>query len=212
MNGNVGVDVNQTSVEDEAGASPVVPPNLVDDFSVNWNWELAFFENNDNSFSAAIVTIPLLDEDKTQFTEEDYKPIVLHQNRAGVTSNLNNASGDIASNADVAIVAADLGGTGFYFAGKTLVFNPIVHNLITPNGDNTNDYLVIENLQFFPENKVIIVDRYGVEIYASTDYISPSANSADGEDFSFLPPGNYICILKYNNGENTIKQTISVIK
>jgi len=208
----LGIDANQASVESQEGASPVVLPNQVNDFSINWNWELAFFENNNNSFSAANITIPLLDEDKTQFAGDDYKPIVLYQDRVGVTSNLNNARGDIASRDDVLISAAELGGTGFYFAGKTLVFNPIIHNIITPNGDNTNDYLVIDNLRFFPENEIIIVDRYGVEIYTKSNYISPTSDSAEGEDFTFLPPGNYICILKYNSGENTIKQTISVIK
>lgn len=207
----LGVAANNQNVENETGVSAVVLPTQVDDFSINWNWELKLF-TAENTFGAANIQIPLTDEDKTQFAGDDeYKPIVLYQDIAGITSNLDNASGDAASSTDALITAKDLSGVGRYFAGKTSVFNPIVHNIITPNGDNTNDYLVIENLHFFPENEIAIIDRYGIEIYTKSNYVSPDANSAEGEDFTFLPPGNYICILKYNNGENTIKQTIQTI-
>jgi len=187
-------------------------PQNVDDYSKNWNWELALF-SDDNTFNASNITIPLLQEDKTQFNGEDYKPIVLYQNPDGFTSNLDNASG-VASRIDPDITSAEVGGKGFYFAGKIPSTELIIHNIITPNGDNTNDYLVIENLNLFPENEIMVVDRYGVEIFSRSNYVSPDADSAIGEDFTFLPPGNYICILKYSDGdnENTIKQTISVIK
>jgi gliding motility-associated-like protein len=204
----IGIATNNSSI----GTLSELPQN-VNDYSQNWHWALSL-ASDDNTFNAANITIPFLDDDKSQFGSDDYKPLVLYQNSAGVTSNLDNASGDAASNTDPDITSLEMGGKGFYFAGKTLVFNPIVHNIITPNGDNSNDYLVIENLDFFPENEIMIVDRYGVEIYTKSNYVSPDATSAEGEDFTFLPPGNYICILKFitNNVENTIKQTISVIK
>jgi len=203
----IGIDANKTSI----GTLVDLPQN-VDDYSKNWNWELALF-SDDNTFNASNITIPLLQEDKTQFDGEDYKPIVLYQNPDGFTSNLDNASG-VASRIDPDITSAEVGGKGFYFAGKIPSTELIIHNIITPNGDNTNDYLVIENLNLFPENEIMVVDRYGVEIFSRSNYVSPDADSAIGEDFTFLPPGNYICILKYSDGdnENTIKQTISVIK
>ena len=64
----------------------------------------------------------------------------------------------------------------------------------------------------------MLVDRYGVEVYSAENYVSPNSGSGlgEGEDFSFLPPGNYICILKYidnqTQAELTAKQTLSVIK
>ncbi len=188
-------------------------PERVNDYSINWNWELALFTDA-NTFNAATITIPLTEADNSQFGGDDYRPIVLYRNASDVISNLENASGDASSNTDPSITAGKLGGEGFYFAGETSILKLIIHNIITPNGDNINDYLVIDNLELFPENEIMIVDRYGIEIYRTSDYTSPTSDSTDGQDFSFLPPGNYICILRFNNGANTntIKQTISVIK
>lgn len=205
-NPTIGIDANSTGIGTISGL-----PTPVDNYSDKWFWELELF-TTDNTFSAANITIPLLDDDKAQFGEDDYQPLVLYQNADGISSNLGNASGDAASRTDPSITSSDLGGKGFYYAGRTLAIEPIIHNIITPNGDNTNDYLVIDNLQFFPENEVLIIDRYGIEIFKTSNYLSPTSESADGQDFSFLSPGNYICILKFNNGESTIKQTLSVIK
>ena len=43
-------------------------------------------------------------------------------------------------------------------------------NVITPNGDGINDTFVIANLEFFPENELIIYNRTGKTVYQTSNY------------------------------------------
>jgi gliding motility-associated-like protein len=44
------------------------------------------------------------------------------------------------------------------------------YNLFTPNGDGYNDFWHIDNLQWYPENKISIFDRLGGLIYETDSY------------------------------------------
>jgi len=46
----------------------------------------------------------------------------------------------------------------------------IIPNIFTPNGDGSNDYFVIENIEQFPENQLYICNRYGKVVYEKTNY------------------------------------------
>lgn len=70
----------------------------------------------------------------------------------------------------------------------------IVPNVITPNGDGVNDYLVIKGLQYYPNSSLDIFDRWGKEIYSTTNYV----NNWDGGDQS---DGVYFYVLTLNTGE-----------
>ena len=49
--------------------------------------------------------------------------------------------------------------------------NPLVFfNLITPNGDNLNDIWNIKNLHLYPENELMIFDRWGRKVFNRTNY------------------------------------------
>jgi len=95
-----------------------------------------------------------------------------------------------------------------------------IHDLITPfNADNINDHLKIVNVEFTFRNKVILLDRWGVEIKRWNDfrnYDDPVNPNVDSFDFSKLGPGNYICILEYqltaDAPEAKLTQMISVLK
>jgi gliding motility-associated-like protein len=45
-----------------------------------------------------------------------------------------------------------------------------IPNVITANGDGVNDILKFEYLEFYPENHLTIIDRWGVVIYETSDY------------------------------------------
>ncbi len=55
-----------------------------------------------------------------------------------------------------------------YIKGERPPIN--VLNLISPNSDGYNDYLLIENIEAYPENKVSIFDRWGVKLYEASAY------------------------------------------
>ncbi len=63
-------------------------------------------------------------------------------------------------------------------------------NIITPNGDGFNDYLVITNADKYPSNLLQIFNRWGKLIYEMKDY----DNQWDGENFA---DGTYYYIFRY---------------
>lgn len=75
--------------------------------------------------------------------------------------------------------------TKFSVSGSTLV----IPNLYTPNGDGTNDAFEIRGLDLFAENDIVIVNRWGNEVYRTTGY----KNNWTGEG---LNEGTYFYLLR----------------
>ncbi|MCB0400678.1 MAG: gliding motility-associated C-terminal domain-containing protein [Flavobacteriales bacterium] len=67
-------------------------------------------------------------------------------------------------------------------------------NVITPNGDNLNDYLIFENLEYFGSNNLKVYNRWGKLLYEQDNY----ANDWSPKDLS---DGTYFYILTLENGE-----------
>ena len=186
-------------------------PSGVDTLSQRWSWHL---EANEG-FSAAQVTLPILPEDQGMFnTSQNIFPVVLESD--GVSAfNLGALSMTLEGYDAVEGTESSInpGGTfnRVYLLGGELNFTPVIHNIITPNNDNINDYLIIDAINNYADNnEVIILDRWGTEIYRKKNFINfnTTDNLYDGS-FDFLEPGNYICILKY--GDSTLKQVITVL-
>lgn len=80
-------------------------------------------------------------------------------------------------------------------------------NIITPNNDGKNDYFVISNLENYPENTIVIFNRWGKKIFEHIDY----KNDWNGENH---PDGVYYYILKYRgyNGGNFHKGSITIMR
>ncbi len=55
-----------------------------------------------------------------------------------------------------------------YIKGEKPPIN--VLNLVSPNNDGFNDFLLIENIEAYPENTVSIFDRWGVKLYEANAY------------------------------------------
>ncbi len=45
-----------------------------------------------------------------------------------------------------------------------------IPNAFTPNGDGLNDEFRIQGLEFFPENRIVIFNRWGNEVYKASPY------------------------------------------
>lgn len=86
------------------------------------------------------------------------------------------------------------------------VFN--IPNLITPNGDGYNDKWIIENIEFFPENSILIVNRNGQVVFDMTGY----DNSWDGTyNGKTLPDGTYYYVLEIDGNDNPVKGAVNII-
>ncbi|WP_157887012.1 gliding motility-associated C-terminal domain-containing protein [Hymenobacter sp. PAMC 26628] len=93
-------------------------------------------------------------------------------------------------------------------SNETLVSfaNPLAfYNIITPNGDNRNDRLVIDNVALYPGNSLVIFNRWGREVYATTNYQNTWGDAPD------VAPGKYYYLFKLADG-STIKGWVEVVK
>ena len=78
------------------------------------------------------------------------------------------------------------------FAGDTRAYN-----IITPNHDGKNDVLVIDNIQLYPGNSLAIFNRWGREVYKTTNY----QNNWGGDENTAT--GNYYFLLTLPNGSSS---------
>ncbi len=87
-----------------------------------------------------------------------------------------------------------------------LLFIP---NVITPNNDGKNDTWRIDNLYLFPRSSVQIINRWGDEVFSSTDY----QNDWDGNFGNApLPAGTYYYILDIGNNWGLLKGDITILR
>ncbi|WP_164714321.1 Calx-beta domain-containing protein [Chitinophaga rhizosphaerae] len=76
-----------------------------------------------------------------------------------------------------------------------------VHKGLSPNGDGKNDALVIENVEKYVRNEIVIVNRWGGTIFQTTNYHNQNnafkgiANRGGGNG-SRLPDGSYFYVLQ----------------
>lgn len=93
-----------------------------------------------------------------------------------------------------------------------------VYNYLTTNGNDKNDYLIIDNIDRYPNNQLEIFNRYGVKVYETKAYGSnqnyfkgySEGKLTVGSD-NKLPTGTYYYILNYEktdepDGPKTIKK------
>ncbi|MFC4721882.1 gliding motility-associated C-terminal domain-containing protein, partial [Geojedonia litorea] len=87
----------------------------------------------------------------------------------------------------------------------------VVYDIITPNGDGLNDYLVFKGLEDFPNNTLQIYNRWGVIVYSAKGYgvgdklfkgISNGRSTINKS--AMLPEGTYYYLLNYvdDHGKN----------
>jgi len=88
------------------------------------------------------------------------------------------------------MVATEMGANGAFFTKHSATTgNLVVPNLFTPNGDGTNDVFEIRGLDRFAQNDLVIVNRWGNEVYKSNNY----QNNWSGEG---LNEGTYYYLLR----------------
>jgi gliding motility-associated-like protein len=99
---------------------------------------------------------------------------------------INQAVGVHSSN-DVGLIAS-LIGNGVWFT-KYAVNSLTIPNIFTPNGDGNNDTFEIRGLDLAAENDIIIVNRWGNEVFKQTNYKNNWAGTG-------LNEGTYYYILR----------------
>lgn len=84
----------------------------------------------------------------------------------------------------------------------------IFYNTFTPNGDGINDTWYIGNIDLFPNNEVIVFNRYGKEVYRANGYLNQWDGTSLGAN---LPDATYYYLVYTGTGQ-TYKGSITIIR
>ncbi len=86
---------------------------------------------------------------------------------------------------------------------------PVIPNTFTPNGDNINDYWIIEHLESYPEARIKVFNRDGQAVYESLGY---NTSGWDGKyKGKVLPFGTYYYIIEPGSGRKAITGYVTLI-
>ena len=83
----------------------------------------------------------------------------------------------------------------------------IIYDGFSPNGDGINDFMVIKDLQDFPENEVIVFNRWGNQVFRQKNYQNDWNGTFNEGD---LPDGDYYLIINGANGVDLGKSWIKI--
>lgn len=90
-------------------------------------------------------------------------------------------------------------------------FEPLVviPDVITPNGDQSNEYFEIAGIQNIPENKLVIFNRWGKEVFRAAPYSNDWNGTHNGEP---LPEGTYFYTLEDPSVQGFMHKGFVIIK
>jgi len=83
-----------------------------------------------------------------------------------------------------------------------------VHTGLSPNGDGVNDYLQIDGLEAYKDNKLTILARNGQVIYEVNGYNNDTKRfDGHGKNGRLQSPGTYLYILEYREDGTLRRKT-----
>jgi gliding motility-associated-like protein len=89
-----------------------------------------------------------------------------------------------------------------------LDMNVVIANILTPNADSKNDTWIIENIEFYPNSEVMIVNREGQLVYESSNYDNSWGGTHDGK---LLPDATYYYVLKFQGSDKSYKGPVTIL-
>jgi gliding motility-associated-like protein len=86
-------------------------------------------------------------------------------------------------------------------------FNLVISNVMTPNGDGSNDTWIILNIANYPNTEIIVVNNQGQKVYSSPSYDNSWDGTFNGKP---LPDATYYYFLKFANGGKVYSGAITI--
>lgn len=81
-----------------------------------------------------------------------------------------------------------------------------IPKLLTPNNDGNNDTWVLEGIENFPDNEVVVVDRWGGEIFKKTGYDNQRVVwDGTNQNGKIVPTGTYFFYISVKTNSSTQK-------
>ncbi|UKN00828.1 gliding motility-associated C-terminal domain-containing protein [Paracrocinitomix mangrovi] len=90
----------------------------------------------------------------------------------------------------------------------------VIPNGFTPNNDGFNDTFVILHLEQYPDNNIVIFNRWGDKVFEAAPYLNDWDGSSDGAKMKVMGDsvvdGTYFFVLDLGNGEEPINGYIDL--
>lgn len=86
--------------------------------------------------------------------------------------------------------------------------NLMIANTVTPNDDNKNDTWIVDNIEFYPNTEVSIMNREGEIVYESDSYDNSWGGTYKGK---LLPDATYYYVLKFADSDKVYKGAVTIL-
>ena len=181
-------------------------PADVKGVSSNWYWQIDAPEG----FGGSKIMLPVTNADAETLGATGVATVLQTDLNGSGTTDLGSDS-----SSDFFDIISELPAVGPYvLLGFESDLQPVIHNIITPKNDNKNPFLVIDHIDAIAENEVILLDRWGNQVFYEKNFTNYARHSYAGRvydgAFDELPSGNYICLVKYQGVVK--KQVITVLQ
>jgi len=77
----------------------------------------------------------------------------------------------------------------------------VIYTAVSPNGDGANDFFHIGGIDFYPNNRLCIFNRWGNQVLQQRGYQNDFEGRWNGKD---LPDGTYYYVLELNDEDNRV--------
>jgi gliding motility-associated-like protein len=196
-------EIGFEAIAGDPGITAALPSDIQSIFT-DYYWTIT--NGNSGSYSGGSPIQLSLNGAGNSFTDGD--PVILEVGTGGTLTEL----GGIVANPDITSAQVTTATAQKYVLGKSEKVTVNIHRVITPNGDGQNDYLYIDGIDFYTNNTVKLVDRWGVVHFEKSNFKNYGQANPSDFDFSKLSNGNYICVVDLANGPKINPKMISVVK
>lgn len=86
--------------------------------------------------------------------------------------------------------------------------NLMIANTVTPNDDHKNDTWIVDNIEFYPNTEVTVINREGEIVYESDSYDNSWGGTYKGK---LLPDATYYYVLKFADSDKVYKGAVTIL-
>ncbi len=180
----------------EAGSSSLTGQADVDKVAGKRYWQLTV---DAGALGTADVTLPTNDLD--DFISNPDVLVVAESSAAnGPYGSLGQSTRTTSS-----ITSAKTLTAGYLAVATASTEHPIeVFNALSPNGDSKNDYMQINNIEFYPNNRVTIFNRWGAKVFEAIGYDNKQNSFRGTSEGKTLPAGTYFYFIDLRDGSKVV--------
>ncbi|MBO5838581.1 MAG: gliding motility-associated C-terminal domain-containing protein [Bacteroidales bacterium] len=184
-------DLQKTSAPTEKTASPIIDSFIT---------ETRFIETKSDSLVPIIVSAPTTSQ---PITKEISKETPIAKKKESETPKAENKK----QKEEIAAVISQTETFVQEESKQEEIINIKIPNAMSPNGDGINDYFKIYNLESYPDNELVVLDRRGKIVYRCKNYQNDW--SAEG-----IPDGVYYfrLLIKHPSNSKINQGTLTIIR